>query len=444
MADNTILNLGTGGDTLRTEDVGSGVKIQVGKTHTGGAGVDGGPVAIGNPFAVMICSGSDTVGTITSPFWVTGSVGASNALVTLKSGSITGLLIGGVAVAGSNPVPVTGSVSLTSGITAQSGSIVGLLVGGVNVAAANPVPVSSQSGSITGLLYGGVAASSNNPFWVTGSVFSLNSAIPSGSITGLLVGGVAVAGSNPVPVTGSVSLTSGITAQSGSIVGLLVGGVNVAGSNPVPVTGSVSLTSGVTTQSGSITGLLYGGVAASSNNPFWVTGSVHMTDVSTITGSITLAAVPNVTVLSGSVTGLLVGGLAASIGNPLPMMESSEGGGQIMSGTVMRTVQYAFGDFGTSGSTNQVIAPQGANNRIRVLSAQLMTPTAVLVRWLSTGSVGTITNISGLFPLPANGGFVLPNNPHGWFQTVANEGLNLSISSAVSCGVIITWIVAGP
>lgn len=37
---------------LRTEDLGNGVKIPAGKIHTGGAGVDGGPVAEANRFPV--------------------------------------------------------------------------------------------------------------------------------------------------------------------------------------------------------------------------------------------------------------------------------------------------------------------------------------------------------------------------------------------------------
>ncbi len=313
MADNTQLNIGAGGDLIRTEDIGGGIKVQVAKIHNGAADVDGGAITIGNPFAVQICSGTDVVGTVTHPIY------SQNI-----SGSITGLLVGGAALSTANPVPVVGTVTL-----------------------------------------------------------SAQPQIASGSVTGLLIGGVSLAGSNPLPVTGSITLASAPTvfAASGSITGLLVGGVALSAANPVPVTGA---------------------------------------------------------------SGLLIGGVQASLVNPVPIYTAVEGGGLILSGSTVRTVQYAFGDFGVSGSTNQVIAPLGAGLRIRVLSAIMMTPTAVFVRWLSTGSAGTITNISGLMTLPAAGGFVLPHNPHGWFQTVANEGLNLSVNATVSCGLIITWIIAGP
>lgn len=128
--------------------------------------------------------------------------------------------------------------------------------------------------------------------------------------------------------------------------------------------------------------------------------------------------------------------------NPLAV-SSVNVAGQVLSGSTFQTVQYFAGDFGTSGSANQLIAPQGAATRIRVLSAHVMAPSPVMVRWLSTGSAGTITNISGLMPISVNEGFVLPYNPHGWFQTRVNEGLNVSLNAGVSCGIVLTWMLAG-
>lgn len=108
MADNTTLNSGSGGDVIRTEAVGA-VKINVGKIYTGAANVDGGPVTPTNPFPVMLMSGTSSQGSVTNPFFVTG---------TLQSGSVSGLLVGGQAVAGSNPLPVI----LYSGSSAFGGS----------------------------------------------------------------------------------------------------------------------------------------------------------------------------------------------------------------------------------------------------------------------------------------------------------------------------------
>ncbi len=147
---------------------------------------------------------------------------------------------------------------------------------------------------------------------------------------------------------------------------------------------------------------------------------------------------------SGSLVSLMVGGVAVSHANPIPIGSAWDQSGQVISGSTVRTVQYAFGDF-ASGSANQVVPPQGANNMIRVLSAMVMGPNATTLRWISTGSAGTITNLSGLAPLPGNGGYVLPFNQHGWFQTKANEGLNAQINTAGgTVGITLTWIITGP
>lgn len=222
MSDNTSLNTGAGGDTLRTEDVGGGVKIPVSKIHNGAAGVDGGPITTANPFATQT-----------------------------QSGSLTALLIGG-----------------------------------------NATPVSI---------------------------------------------------SNPLPISGSIGITNA--------------GVNVSRSNPLAVE------------------------------------------------------------------------------------QTSEASGQILSGSTVRVVNYLASDVGTSGST-QVIAPQGAGNMIRVLAAFAMASGTVVAKWQSTGSAGTIQNLSGYVPFTVNGGYVLPHNPHGWFQTRANEGLNLALNAAVNVGINLTWVIA--
>ena len=353
--------------------------------------------SIGAPWPVILVSGSDAVGTSTHPTWVTGSVfvlnpGGAGSNVTTQSGSVAGLLYGGVAAGQTNPFWVTGSVFVLnpggagSNVTAQSGSVTGLLVGGVAVAGSNPIPVTGSvtlaavaaitgsvsltqgatvtvtnpttsvsitgtpnvttvSGSITGLLVGGVAVSNANPVPVTGSVtlaavaavtgsVTLASApvIASGSVSGLLVGGQPVSNANAVPVSVQNSPTVTVAStviNSGSVTGLLLGGVAVANSNPIPitgsltlaavaaVTGSVTLASAPVISSGSVTGLLVGGVALSNANPVPVTGTITLAAVASITGSVSLASAP--VVASGSVTGLLVGGVAVAGTNPVPV-----------------------------------------------------------------------------------------------------------------------------
>jgi hypothetical protein len=53
MADNTILNLGSGGDTIASDEI-SGVKYQRVKLIYGGDGVNSGDVSLTNPFPVII------------------------------------------------------------------------------------------------------------------------------------------------------------------------------------------------------------------------------------------------------------------------------------------------------------------------------------------------------------------------------------------------------
>jgi hypothetical protein len=57
MSDNTVLNPGSGGDTVRSEDVGAGVKIPASKIYTGAHGTDGGPVTTSNALPVQISQG---------------------------------------------------------------------------------------------------------------------------------------------------------------------------------------------------------------------------------------------------------------------------------------------------------------------------------------------------------------------------------------------------
>lgn len=103
---------------------------------------------------------------------------------------------------------------------------------------------------------------------------------------------------------------------------------------------------------------------------------------------------------------------------------------------ILRTVQRAFGDPAALGD-NPIVGAQGAGVRIRVLGVKLTVSGAVSTRWRSA-----TTNIDGLDALPANGGYVLPATPHGWFQTNPNEALNPNLSVAMACGVTVLWCQA--
>ena len=52
----------------------------------------------------------------------------------------------------------------------------------------------------------------------------------------------------------------------------------------------------------------------------------------------------------------------------------------------------------------------------------------------------TPTDLTGLFYLAANGGFVLPYNEAGWFSTLAGEALDINLSGAIAVGGVVGYI----
>lgn len=357
--------------------------------------VQGTAAALSAPWPVVVVSGSDVVGTQSHPSWVTGSVfvlnpGGAGSNVTAQSGSVTGLLLGGVAVSNANGLPVTGTVALSRGVDVTTmPAVTQGTAGSLGV----PWPVILVSGSDP-------VGTQTHPTWVTGSVFVLNPA---------------AAGTN-------------VTAQSGSVTGLLLGGVSVSNANGIPVTdagGSLTVDGAVTVSSGSVSGLLVGGVALSNAN------GVPVTDAG---GSLTVDG--SVTTLSGSVAGLLLGGVALSAGNPIPIAGRSD---SVFQNQVLRTGSFNILRMIASGSTSMVGA-LGAGVKIRVLAASMAVSVAATVRFR-----GTATYLTGPVPLAANASWVLPYNPLGCFETAANEPLQADTSVAqtgIGGGVIVTWIPA--
>jgi hypothetical protein len=113
---------------------------------------------------------------------------------------------------------------------------------------------------------------------------------------------------------------------------------------------------------------------------------------------------------------------------------SNVGGSIIDENGVIRTVQRSFLDATASGNT-EVVAAQGTGIKIRVIALYHVSLTAVTVKFQSA-----TTSKSPGVPAAANGGLVLPRNDHGWFETAANEALNVNLSAAVATGVMVDWI----
>ena len=101
-----------------------------------------------------------------------------------------------------------------------------------------------------------------------------------------------------------------------------------------------------------------------------------------------------------------------------------------------RTVNRTFKDVSAIGDT-ELVAAQGAGNKIRVIGLMYNAGAAVTVRFKSSGA----NNLSAAFALALNDSIVFPYLPHGWFETNANENFTANQSLAIASGAQIVWIV---
>lgn len=102
---------------------------------------------------------------------------------------------------------------------------------------------------------------------------------------------------------------------------------------------------------------------------------------------------------------------------------------------VRSEVQYAVIDAATLGDNTLVAGVTG--KRIRVVSLFLIAAGAVTARFES-GAGGTA--LTGQMVLAANGGFSLPYNGEGWFQTASGALLNLELSAGVSVDGSLSYV----
>jgi hypothetical protein len=90
----------------------------------------------------------------------------------------------------------------------------------------------------------------------------------------------------------------------------------------------------------------------------------------------------------------------------------------------------------TAGDTTLVAAI--ASNRIVVISAALMANDAVDVQFRRGGA----NIVAGSYHLPSMGGFVLPENRSGWFQTSIGEPLLLNLSLVTVVSGVFSYITS--
>lgn len=100
---------------------------------------------------------------------------------------------------------------------------------------------------------------------------------------------------------------------------------------------------------------------------------------------------------------------------------------KIQDGLTALTPKFKEIDAATSGDNTLLAAV--TSKKIRILSLYMVASAAVTARFES-GASGTA--LSGQMQLAANGGFVLPFNPTGWFETASGVLFNLELSGAIS------------
>ncbi len=128
----------------------------------------------------------------------------------------------------------------------------------------------------------------------------------------------------------------------------------------------------------------------------------------------------NVTIDSGSVSATAD---TSSIGN---------------AGTSL-TPKYAA--FGVASSGDNTLIAAVSDKKIRVLALMSITDAANNV-YLTNGASGTVLfgGSTNKIKLVANGGFVLPFNQVGWFETTSNVDLVINMSAATSFAGGITYV----
>lgn len=103
--------------------------------------------------------------------------------------------------------------------------------------------------------------------------------------------------------------------------------------------------------------------------------------------------------------------------------------------TTVPVTKYVAVAVSSSGVTTLVAAV--AEKKLRVTSLALVANAAVNVKFQSHV---VPTDLTGLFYLAANGGFILPPSPDGWFVTLAGEALDINLSAAVAVGGVLGYL----
>lgn len=446
MANNQTVENGDVGDfTVETEDQGGGVHRQVVKVAelpTGGLGgtqyTEGDTEAAIVGTAVMWEDAANTlvsvsaakplpvdVGTVTvDGSGVTQPISASS--LPLPSGASTAA---NQATANSSLSTIAGdTTSLDSKVTACNTGAVVVSSSALPSGAATEASLASLDGKVTACNTGAVVVSSGT---VTANLGVTDNAVLD-SIDAAVNGTLVVDGSGVTqPVSGTVTANLSATdnAVLDAIAASVAGTLTVDGSGATQPVSAASLPLPTGAASETTLSTLNGKVTACNTGAVVVSSSALPSGAATAANQST--ANSSLSTIAGAVSGTemqvdLVGSVPAGT-NLIGRTSASNETSTVYNGTTALTPKYAVIDEATSGNNTLVAAV--VSKKIRVLSLFMVASDAVIARFES-GAGGTA--LTGQMNLAANGGFVLPYNPLGWFETASNTLLNLELSAAVS------------
>jgi hypothetical protein len=337
----------------------------------------------------------------------TGAGTDTRAVVGLAYAASGGAVL--VSVANPYPVSVQGTATVSGTITANIGTT-GTLALDASVAALQVAQGSTTSGQKGGLALGSVTTAAPTYTTAQTSPLSLTTA-----------GALRVdASATTQPVSGTVTVNAGtnlntslLALESGGNLATLAGAVTSAKvqANVAQFAGTAADTNSGSKSAGTLR------VVLATDQP-QLTASLKV-DPSGVTSPVSLASLPALA------AGTAVVGVAVS-----PQQT-----GAVYSGTTALTPKFAAIAASSSGASTLVALV--SSKKLRVLSVALVANAAVNVKFQSHV---TPTDITGLFYLAANGGFVLPFSPAGHFETVSGEALDINLSGAVAVGGVVTYI----
>ena len=225
-----------------------------------------------------------------------------------------------------------------------------------------------------------------------------------------LPSGAATAAKQPALGTAGTPSADVITVQgTGSMTALKVDGSAVT----QPVSGTVSITANSSVNVNQI-----GGNAVSAGNGASGTGVLRVTIANDSTGVVGLSAGTN-----------LVG-----------RVSSSDETSTIYNATTALTPKFAAVSAASSGNNTLISAVVG--KKVRVLAMNLVGAAAQVNTYITDGAGGSAiwAGSTNKASLAQYGGFVLPYNPVGWFETSSNTALVLNLSGATAIGGSITYV----